>query len=197
MLSNFNNNFWAIDNDGSTNNNPGVWDGFTKDEKIKMLTSGIGRAKSSITDISNVISAGPIFLGAYDTVRICFALYAEKNVDNLLKSLSNINNFATNGNLANGNYNTSISETKYNSIYPNPISKDQMLNIIFQIANNNTNFSIELYDNLGNLVQKFLNQNLNKGIYLKKYLLPNLSIGAYYIVFKEDKILSTFPLIVE
>ncbi len=197
MLSNFNNNFWAIDNDGSTNDNPGVWDGFTKDEKIRMLTSGIGRAKSSITDISNVISAGPIFLGSYDTVRVCFAMYAEKNVVNLLKSLSGINNFAINGNIANGTYNPLIPETKYNSIYPNPVSKDQTLNMIFQIANNNTNFSIELYDNLGNLVQKFLNQNLNKGIYLKKYLLPNLSTGAYYIVFKENKILSTFPLIVE
>jgi len=35
MASNEQVNFWAIDNDGTSDINPGVWDGFTKQEKSK------------------------------------------------------------------------------------------------------------------------------------------------------------------
>jgi hypothetical protein len=79
-------NFWAIDNDGTSDDNPGVWDGFTRDEKIRMLQNGIGRAVSRITDVSTVIGAGPIFLNKNDTGRVKFIIYA----DTQLKILSTL-----------------------------------------------------------------------------------------------------------
>ena len=82
VLSNFRVNFYAIDNDGS-GSVIGVYDGFTRQEKWTAMSSGIARKQSRQTDASMVLAAGPLSVGAGDTVRVAFALVAGMTLEEL------------------------------------------------------------------------------------------------------------------
>jgi subtilisin family serine protease len=196
MLSDFPVNFWAIDNDGHTDSNPGVWDGFTKAEKLRFLKSKIGRDSSSITDISNVISAGPIFLGVKDTARICFALFADSSLENLRNSINNIQQYAINSNLTRGNYNKQIDESKILLVFPNPFINSGFLNVVFQLQNE-ANLTIELFDILGRKVKELTSEHLEKGKYYRHFDITNLSQGSYYIKFTGGNKVFVSPFLIQ
>jgi serine protease len=86
VVSNQGVNFFAVDNDGRSNDNPGVYDGFTRAEKWRMMSSGIARKRSSRTDASMVIAAGPIRLLPGDTARVALALVAGMTVEELRRA---------------------------------------------------------------------------------------------------------------
>lgn len=65
---------FAIDNDGTSSNNPGVYDGFTKKEKWDMMSGNLTRTNSRQTDASSLISAGPIALSNNDTSEITMVI---------------------------------------------------------------------------------------------------------------------------
>jgi hypothetical protein len=195
MLSNFKNNYWAIDNDGTTDENPGVWDGFTDSEKMIMLKSGIGRDTSGITDVSVVISAGPIFMEKGDTARVCFAFTADYNLNDLIKSTKNAETFAHQINLDNGEYNLPIEKSRIINIYPNPINTLEKLNIILELINE-TNFSIDIYDLLGNKVDNIVAGNFSSGKYIINWFPENLAIGSYYLRLKAGLDQSSVPIII-
>ncbi|MGB9701667.1 MAG: S8 family peptidase [Candidatus Kapaibacteriota bacterium] len=196
MMSDFPVNFWAIDNDGHSEDNPGVWDGFTKSEKLRFLKSGIGRDSSSITDISNVISAGPIYLGLKDTVRICFALFANSTIEELQNSIGEIQQYADNSNLTKSNYNLEIEESKIVEIFPNPLNNNQQLNIVLQVQAK-SKISLQLYDMLGRKVMDLLSDTLDKGKYLRNFDLTNIAQGFYCIKFNIENNISTVPLLIQ
>lgn len=196
QLTSFQNNFWAIDNDGTTEENPGVWDGFYKNEKIRMLRSGIGRSKSKSTDVSIVSGAGPLFFERKDTLRVTFALLAHKNVDELLKSIPNINKYAIEQNIIDGNINKPIEQSKILSVYPNPIKIGDDFYIKLQLADE-SNIKIYLYDMLGNRTENLIEGRYSKSKYLFKIKLPNYAQGSYFIVLEANNILSTIPIIIE
>lgn len=196
QLTNFQNNFWAIDNDGTTDENPGVWDGFYKEEKIRMLRSGIGRAKSTSTDVSIVSGAGPLFFDRKDTLRVTFALLANKNVDELLKSIPIINKFATDQNIIDGNINKPIEQSKILTVYSNPIKIGDEFYIKLQLADD-SNIQIYLYDVLGNRSQNLIEGRYNKSKYLFKIKLPNFAQGSYFIVLEANNTISSVPIIID
>lgn len=177
-------NFWAIDNDGASDNNPGVWDGFTRDEKIRMLQNGIGRATSRITDVSTVISAGPIFLNKNDTVRVKFVIYADTtienilNADNKLKESNYIFDFNPNNDKLIPKFDSSI---VIRNIYPNPINRNSTL-ITHIVLKNNSNTKITLYDNLGRRVAILFDAELTKGEKLLHLNIGNIAIGSYQMI---------------
>jgi subtilisin family serine protease len=67
-------NFTAIDNSGTSVDNPGVYDGFTREEKLRALESGLLRTRSNVADVSYVMSAGPFELLPNETREVAFAL---------------------------------------------------------------------------------------------------------------------------
>lgn len=76
-------NAFMIDNDGRTIDNPGVYDGYTKAEKWRTISSGIGRSRSSVTDASAVIAAGPFRMEPGATEQVVFSIFAGRNLDEL------------------------------------------------------------------------------------------------------------------
>ncbi|MDC1068231.1 S8 family serine peptidase [Candidatus Kapabacteria bacterium] len=66
--------FYPLDNDGSSEMNPGVYDGFTKNEQWQLISGEISRSKSNITDASMVFSSGPYSLQKEETIEIIYVL---------------------------------------------------------------------------------------------------------------------------
>lgn len=196
QLTNFQNNFWAIDNDGRTEENPGVWDGFTKEEKIRMLKSGIGREKSQSTDVSIVSGAGPIFLDRNDTARITFAILAHNNTKDLIQSIPLIQKFAADQDIINGQLNKPLGANKILTVFPNPIVRNNTLNVVLQIAYEDP-IELFLYDMMGNRTPNLLEGHFAKSKYWFKLHLPNLSQGGYYLVLKSSNSVSSVPIIIE
>lgn len=120
LLSNQAINFFAIDNDGDSEENPGVYDGFTKEEKWKMMTSGIGRQISGITDASMVFGAGPVSMRPNDTVRVSFAIFAEYDSTKLEKTAIDLKKNITGKINPNGNFSSQTEFAYMTLVFPNP-----------------------------------------------------------------------------
>lgn len=76
MMSPYVTHFFAVDNDGVTTLNPGIYDHFLRGEKWLMMSNGIARLQSSSTDASMVIGGGPFSLAPGETRQICFVIAA-------------------------------------------------------------------------------------------------------------------------
>lgn len=196
QLTEFRDNFWAIDNDGTTEDNPGVWDGYKDEEKIRMLRSGIGRAKSNATDVSIVSGSGPIFLDRKDTARVTFAFLANSNLEELINSLPQINQYAKDQNIIDGNINKPIEYAKILSVYPNPVIVGEKFYVKLQISNE-SNIKLFLYDILGNRTFNLLEGMYAKSKYLIKLTIPNFAQGGYYLILQSDDKISSVPIIIE
>ncbi len=196
QLTDFRDNFWAIDNDGTTEDNPGVWDGYRDMEKIRMLRSGIGRDKSNATDVSIVSGNGPIFLDRKDTARVTFAFLANSNLEELIKSIPHINQYAKDQNIIDGNINKPIENEKILSVYPNPVKVGEEFYVKLQIANE-SNIKLFLYDILGNRTYNLLEGKYAKSKYFIKVKIPNFAQGGYYFTLQSDDKISSVPIIIE
>jgi subtilisin family serine protease len=163
LLGDQNLNYFAIDNDGNSDENPGIYDGFTIVEKWKTLSRGIFRKQSSVADVSQVISAGPIHLNNNEEVTVSFALMAAQNLDSLKKC----------GQVAKDLYKLTDIGVIHNvenfiNIYPNPAVN--YVNIKTKRLSN-----INILNNLGESVYTINNvENTNK------IELSSLPTGQYY-----------------
>jgi|YNPMSStandDraft_1061717.scaffolds.fasta_scaffold00196_20 subtilisin family serine protease len=147
-LSKYGNNFFAIDNDGASDDNPGVYDGFTRMEKLRFLQNGIQRVQSSVTDASMVLSAGPFVIAENDSVIVSFAIILGNRSEEILREANLAKAFIEELLLA------GIID-KYNDefnikIMPNPVIDKLSLIINTQKFDY---FIIEIYDILGNRIK--------------------------------------------
>lgn len=195
MLSDFKNNYWAIDNDGTSEENPGVWDGFTEEEKIRMLKSNIGRDTSRITDVGIVLSAGPIFLDAYDTTRVCFVIVCDTTLEGLSKSLSLAEEYAKNSFLDKLENKRPITSDKITKVFPNPALRHEDITIFFEIFDF-SNISIEIYDSIGKKIVTLIDDKKEKGKYAFQWNTQNFSTGIYFIKMVNGRDQSIYPLLI-
>jgi subtilisin family serine protease len=85
-------NYFAIDNDHSTNGNPfGVYDGFKDEEKFLSISSGIGRdsagfASETGADVSHSVAAGPYSIASGEIITVAFAIHGATSLYRLLQS---------------------------------------------------------------------------------------------------------------
>lgn len=174
LLSPQNLNYFALDNDGSTEDNPGVYGGYTIEEKWLTLSSGLKRLTSSVTDASNIISAGPIKLNAGDTVKVVFSIFAGMNLDELRSSYRS--SYETY--LATSVINESHNKSEF-SIFPNPASNaiDVIFGNLQSQDNSFINSGIQIYNSIGEL----LIQEDIKNAKIHKINLSNLPSGVYII----------------
>ena len=77
-------NVFLMDNDGISEDNPGVYDNFTAEEKFQTLSSGLGRTETNVTDVSTVISAGPFSIGAQKTEQVAISIFCGMNLQELI-----------------------------------------------------------------------------------------------------------------
>lgn len=180
LLTSQKKNFFAIDNDGSTIDNPGVYDGFAKEEKWRMISSGIARDKSGIKDVSMVISGGPVQLNTNDKERFILVFIAGKTIDEIKEKSKIIKNYYDIINNINENEKFSYIDIIKN-IYPNPVKND-----ILEIELYDTKWlinSISIIDINGR--EYIPNINMNEYNKINIYT-ENLKQGTYFL-----KILST------
>ncbi|MDT8322649.1 MAG: S8 family peptidase [Bacteroidota bacterium] len=80
--------YWGINNrDNDDDMRIGIYNGFSKEEKWKALSSGIVQPVAGITDVSQVISAGPVDLAPGDSLVVGFALIAADSPREVMASV--------------------------------------------------------------------------------------------------------------
>lgn len=172
--------FYALDNDGSSTINPGVYDGFTRTEQWRTITGKIDRDKSNETDASMVFSSGPYSLEPGESKEVSFILMVSEEKEDFPKILEK----------AKTEYEAltvedNIEENKF-KVYPNPIS-GRIINIELD-KKINSKTEIRIIDLDGKIV--FAN---NYKLKSKEFSLeiPQLMKGTYIIeIINIDKIYS-------
>jgi len=76
-----------VDNDSRLANEPGVYGGFPRSTKWYMMSRGIARTRSRVTDVSMVFGAGPIDLAADSTVHMVLVLGIAPNFDDVMTAV--------------------------------------------------------------------------------------------------------------
>ncbi|MDX9790026.1 MAG: S8 family serine peptidase [Candidatus Kapaibacterium sp.] len=189
MISELPPSFFAIDNDGESEDNPGVYDGFTKEEKWMMMSKGLSKLQSSVTDASMVIGAGPFSLRAGDTMRVAFALFAGHDLDQLINTSQKAFVVGKKFN-PDGNYASRPKNNRIDIVYPNPASSI----LTVELAISDINYGkLGLWDSEGKFIKQVYEYNsLNSAEMYPRYhrVIINLdeySQGQYYLKFHTDK----------
>ncbi|MFP4544036.1 MAG: S8 family serine peptidase [Candidatus Kapaibacterium sp.] len=186
LLTNQKLNFFAMDNNGSTPDNPGVYDEFTDEEKYQVLTSGIARKQSSITDASMVIGGGPIRIDGGDTIRLAFALFAADTKQQLDAVRRQAAETAAQFELDESPFGGIPELSRITNIYPNP--GYGIVSIEYEL-NDRQNIKLLITDLSGKIIDIILNRSQLPG---RKTISFNtgalkLTQGAYYIILETEK----------
>jgi len=80
-------NVFAIDNDGAFDS-PSIYDNFIRAEKWRMMSSGVARTNSNVTDVSLMLGGGPFALGVGETQQICYVIAAGYSYEEISRSIA-------------------------------------------------------------------------------------------------------------
>lgn len=175
LLSNQNQNHYALDNVQGGDGNVDITDDFTDIEKFYMISNTIDEAGQDEdgNDVVGTISAGPTVIQPNDTLTIAFALHATTNLYNLRLSAQKAdylyNEILHPSNVEDNNINKFV-------IYPNPAKDRIEINLPLDFSTDCVELSITdlsgkrlLYQIIDNSESKLeLNFNFNSGIYILK-----------------------------
>ncbi len=185
ILSDSRINFFAIDNDGTTEENLGIYDGFSKKEKWAMMSNGIKRKISSSTDVSMLISAGPETMRSKDTTRITFAIFNASNKDGLDKAFIASKTAANKYLNPTGDYISKPKSAYIQQIYPNPSIGNEAT--IFFGTNATNQANLEFFDLNGKKVKTiFNNKEFSSGHYSFTFNHSELASGGYFVRFSNE-----------
>lgn len=180
---------YALDNDGESEDNPGVYDGFTKQEKWNVLSGNIKRVLSSKTDASSIISAGPLELKSKDSVEVTFIIMISEEQDdfediyNAAKSKMNDLKF-----LSAEHVNTNF------DLYPNPVNSN-FVNFEF-INENPQTLNIKIIDINGNLIQE-RSDFFNSGKIYTFEDVSKLSNGSYLLLIESPEYIKSKKFVIK
>jgi hypothetical protein len=175
-------NFYAIDLADTNQANISLASGFRRADKWKALSSGIGRARSSINDASVVIAAGPMSLRRGETTTISFLLAAASTLDSLYTVVQNAKNRVS-GKLV---------------VYPQPASDAAFVEYEVQqtpSASQQT-ASVELVNLLGQSVLPPLVSLASTGRQVQALNLRGLPRGLYMVRLRAGSEMQTASLII-
>ncbi len=176
-------NFFAIDNDGSTEDNPGIYDGYDVSEKWYMLSNGIKRPASDTTDASMVISAGPVRLNSGDSVLVCFALISGYNTEDIALSAKNAR--AVSSTLGVHDRPVEAADDGITLVWPNPASDGA--EIEFYITSDRQ-VEISLHDITGRKVSDICKGSFQAGLHRTKASTADIAPGIYFLHFNNGDI---------
>jgi len=181
LISEQGKNFYAVDNDGVTDDNLGVYSGFDHAKKWKMVSGGIGRVKTNYTDVSAVISAGPMRMRANDTMRVVFALFAAETLDELINTANNSENIAKGLFDVRGEFSSNPSKSGITLMFPNPLENDELS--IFYMSDKTQKADLNIYDITGKKVKSiFEGKELETAHYTETVNLASLAESTYMVV---------------
>jgi hypothetical protein len=183
-------NYYAMDNGSTEENNPGVWNGFTRREKWITLTGGIARKESSVTDVSMVMGSGPASLRIGDTTRVVFTIFCGDNPKNLESAFLNARKYAGENNLLNPPYEAMPTDDAIFNIYPSPVDKN--LTIEFTTGSEGS-VQLDIFDASGKKAMAIIDGIYNKGIHQEKVDVSALAQGRYFLLMLKDGELFSYP----
>jgi hypothetical protein len=180
--------YWAILNDGS-DGYFGVYNGFTPAEKWQALSSGIGKSKAGVGDISEVTSGGPFTIPSGDTLQVAFAVAAGNNLSDLRTAISSARTkYSQLITSVSGGKNTFPLSYILSQNYPNPFNPSTVIN--YQIAKAG-NVTLKIYDVLGREVSTLVNEEKPAGSYSYSFNASTLSSGVYFYQIRSGSYIST------
>ena len=188
-------NHYAIDNIKGGDGGIDITNGFSTEEKWFAMTNARNSAgnNSDTSDVADMLSTGPFTINSEDTIKIAFALIANKNLYNLQNSASNAQrkyiNIYKQNNI--NEINKNISEI---NIFPNPINNYTEISFY---QKDNSSMELNIINSLGNIIfsKKLRNTKIGKNVI--NINTSNFSNGIYFVQFKTtDKIISKKILII-
>jgi serine protease len=175
LLTSQRENYYGISNNGAEDGIFGIYDGFSKYEKWLSLSSGIVNDTTSKTDISTVVSAGPISLKVGQTAKVAFSLFGASNYNDIVANSQLSQAFYSNLDVADTNV-----LSKQIRVYPNPVLIDNS-NLEILIIDSNY-YTVSIYDYMGNLITKlFDEQYFENGLYTFPLDSKLYSSGIYVV----------------
>ncbi len=178
--------YWGINNrDSDDTLRIGIYNGFSKAEKWKALSQGIVKPVSDITDVSYVVSSGPIDLPPGDTLVAGFALIAGETVrevtdavpharDAWARLIRPIDITSARG------VEMRPAGLRILGLAPQPLRADQPLRIDVDAARE-TDITCDLYDLRGRFIARLASRGIPAGRQQHLLLLPRVSAGSYFL----------------
>ncbi|MES2767379.1 MAG: S8 family serine peptidase [Bacteroidota bacterium] len=125
-------NFTAIDNDGGNGTSINIYDGFDRSEKWASLQGG--RRQSGVSDVSFVISAGPLKIRRGDTTRVAFSLLAAHSFTGLRAAAQNALKTSSELGIDTVAFLPTPDATRITGLYPNPANNRDLITIVYSLS---------------------------------------------------------------
>lgn len=181
MLSPFVTHFYAVDNDGITPYNPGVYDHFLRGEKWFMMSNGVARPQSFITDVSMVIGAGPMSLAPGETRQVCFAVAAGPQYDDVVRGLAAARSRAMDMGLNASVYEPAPTASEIIHVENGPTLRPGTTNITYRL-HFITGVALDMVDLFGRTVADLYNAYEGMiGTHVRSVAIPDVPSGNYFL----------------
>ncbi len=191
-------NFFAIDNDGPGGSNPGVYDGFTRAEKWQTMASGIGRKRSNVTDVSAVISGGPVQLAPGESETFVFAIVAGNSKQEVRSGVQRVREYLKDQGMDVQLPKPKVAQKLVIRLYPNPVQLASGTAKLHLTALDSQQVEVELRTALGQLVSKVAELTLAPQQEVEIPLVQDpasLSSAQYFVRIRTPEQLYVLPVV--
>lgn len=180
MISPLPTNFFAVDNDGGSAS-PSIYDNFLRAEKWLMMSSGIRRSNSRVTDVSAVIGAGPFTLQPGQTQQVCFVISGGSTYEDIAATTLSARRVAQGMGLNASEYTVVPTQDQILYIENMPVLPPGATSLIFTVASPSP-VLIDIVDVVGRPVAILVNElNVPTGTHQRTVDIPTIAGGTYFM----------------
>ncbi len=180
MISPLPTNFYAVDNEGGPGT-PSIYDNFLRAEKWLMMSGGIRRANSRITDVSGVIGGGPFRLEPGQTQQVCFVLSGGSTYEDIESSIRSTRRAARDLGFNASEFAVSPTQDRIIFVENMPLVRPGATSIIFTVTSPSP-VLIDVVDVVGRTVAVVLDElNVPTGTHPRTIMLPSIASGTYFL----------------
>lgn len=186
---------FAMDNEGASDC-PSIYDDFLRSEKWFVMTGGVRRPKSRITDVSSVIGAGPIVLKPDSTVEVCFALSVGNTYNTVRTGILGLQRTARALGYNVGDNIIPTADDEIVSLSGGTLQSAGSRELTFRL-NDPASVTIDLVDLRGAKVSMlYSDPYIDAGLYVIPVELPEVAAGIYVIRMVTERGVSAIPIFI-
>lgn len=180
MISPLATNFYAVDNDGDEFGIE-IYNNFLRAEKWQLMSGGIRRKNSRITDVSTSISAGPFSLAPGERQQVCFVIAAGDDYSYITKGVTAARRAAQNMGLNAVPYSEIPEKNTIIYLEGAPLVGLGTREIRFSVGQP-TPVVIDIVDLFGSTVATVVDEpNVAVGTYSRAITIPSVAQGTYFL----------------
>lgn len=193
MISALPTNFFALDNAGLPGV-PGIYDHFLRGEKWYMMSSGIERENTNITDVSMMIGGGPFDLAPGATAQIVFAVAFGANYEYIGNSIKAFRSMAMELGLNAVPFTPLPLNDSIFFIEGGPAITPGLHTVRFSLSGPSP-VQIQVVNVTGEYVATVFNEfNVTSGEHTEVVDIPNVATGTYFLVMTSYGGTSALPI---